>query len=173
MEKSELTEFEISVLKWLRTVAQDPSLDMNLQFFLQTGESNWIKCMVDIANKYIPDWELILQRFESAGYLGKESKKTAGSRRQYLFDSIMVGRLIPLLVNMAKYRLNVSYPLCDNFGAMDRRIEKIVGESVGGGAGFGERDLDFEFDSRAERTAAIKAIKALKIKGLKTHAADA
>jgi hypothetical protein len=71
---------------------------------------------------------------------------------------------------MRTYRLNVAYPLDSHYGTIERKIERTIrAESVGSGAGFGERDLDFEFPTKEERDAARSKINRLKIKELKTR----
>jgi len=59
-----------------------------------------------------------------------------------------------------KYRLTVSYPL--NVGSIrhdTERVEKLVGRRCcGSGAGFGMRDVEFEFDRADERNKAINRL---------------
>jgi hypothetical protein len=69
------------------------------------------------------------------------------------------------------YRLQISYQLqsknqdpLDYMTVTDKRMDKAVGApSDGAGCGFGSRDVDWSFDTKAEAVAALKRIKALKV----------
>jgi hypothetical protein len=76
-----------------------------------------------------------------------------------------------------KYNLIITYP-ADRYMSLwvsdsnhpDRRIEAVIGngDRQGSGCGWGERDIDYLFESRDEALKAKKAITSLKIKGLRS-----
>ena len=61
-----------------------------------------------------------------------------------------------------RYVLYVSFPLDINTikADTDRVIELVKHKPTGSGAGFGMRDVDFEFDTKDERIDAIARLKA-------------
>lgn len=66
-----------------------------------------------------------------------------------------------------KYIVFVSYSLAlHEWGSLDSCLEKILGTSGGGGTGFGERDLDWSFDTKKEAEEAAEKIRALELKGV-------
>lgn len=70
--------------------------------------------------------------------------------------------------NKPYYVLSLSYP-ADQYPAMDKKIEKLIGSRDGSGMGFGERDMDWTFDTKQE---ALAAWGKLKGKGLELHFVD-
>ena len=66
--------------------------------------------------------------------------------------------------------LFVSYPFDNDYKKIQVKIEKAVkkfnAEETGSGAGFGMRDLNFEFKKEKDLDGAIQAVRALKIEGL-------
>jgi hypothetical protein len=66
--------------------------------------------------------------------------------------------------------LFISYPFDSDYKKIQAKIEKVVkkfhAEETGSGAGFGMRDLNFEFKKEKDLDGAIQAVKALKIEGL-------
>jgi hypothetical protein len=73
-----------------------------------------------------------------------------------------------------KYDLEVSYPLAKyNWGMLDKTIEQVSHRNVvGGGTGFGYRDIHFSFKTKKGRSNTKARIEALKIVGLQIHEYD-
>ena len=65
-----------------------------------------------------------------------------------------------------RYKLYVVYDLNEHdFGSLDKKIREAVGKySDGSGAGFGERDIDWSFDTEKEMTAALARVIGLRLK---------
>jgi hypothetical protein len=67
-------------------------------------------------------------------------------------------------------RLTVSFPLDGNWSKNSEKVRKAVkkfhGVEGGSGAGFGKRDIDFDFKKEKDLDAARTAIEKLKIEGL-------
>lgn len=78
-------------------------------------------------------------------------------------------KLKPLNIRYTgEFGMYVTYQL-DNraWGSLDDKLDEAVGKPhSGGGTGLGGRDLDYWFDTAKEMLAAVKRIKALKLKGV-------
>ena len=69
------------------------------------------------------------------------------------------------MARIGKFRLEVSYPLDRD---MDEKIQKIIGKlDWASGAGFGSRDLSFDFCTEKEQKDAAARLKAANLKGIK------
>lgn len=72
-----------------------------------------------------------------------------------------------------KARLDVNFPLRGDFFETSETIRKVAekhkGKLCDSGAGFGQRDMAFEFDHYKDACAAEKAIIKLKIKDLQVE----
>lgn len=67
------------------------------------------------------------------------------------------------------YELNIIFPLNSKWEETNSTIIKTIGRhSSSSGAGFGERDMQFEYKSKHNAEKAAIKIKALKIPRLKT-----
>lgn len=69
-----------------------------------------------------------------------------------------------------KARVEVSFPLDENWGKVEMQLEAIVKKHKGkcgdSGAGFGMRDMGFYFDTYKQAVDCEKEMKALNIEGL-------